>query len=359
MAIYIQKFKVDDFRGIHQLSFENLNHVNLIVGDNNCGKTSVLESLLLLRNPKDFSNVMRIARQRDQMMIGNRVSSYENFVNLFPPTAEESSIGIQALCKDEEVRILIAGSKQQIMVENKGRHDDAETAITETEAFRGNIHYTVGSVKGKTEIDINAVSGVDGMEIDRDRYLNMTYLAPLDHVRSMVISEIVRNDQYKDICIHALQLFDEDIVDLLILRNNSTNRPVEYIKHRKLGIMPVSTYGDGIKKVLLLANAIAKTTGGVLLIDEVETAIHAKYYDEIFSFLVRAAMSYQVQLFITTHNLETVDALLATQDYENQTDHDYFNVMTLKKGKERTYARVLSGREVAENRAAFDFEVRL
>jgi len=77
-------------------------------------------------------------------------------------------------------------------------------------------------------------------------------------------------------------LFDPAIVDLLILRNVDNNRPTEYVKHATLGNMPLSTYGDGIKKVLSLANGIAQAAGGVLLIDEVETAIHAKYYDDIF-----------------------------------------------------------------------------
>jgi len=36
---------------------------------------------------------------------------------------------------------------------------------------------------------------------------------------------------------------------------------------------------------LSLANAIAQATGGVLLIDEVETAIHSKDYDDIFKLM--------------------------------------------------------------------------
>ena len=51
MAIHIENLKIEQFRGIRQLSVPHLNHINLIVGDNNCGKTSFLEALLLLRDP--------------------------------------------------------------------------------------------------------------------------------------------------------------------------------------------------------------------------------------------------------------------------------------------------------------------
>ena len=38
--------------------------------------------------------------------------------------------------------------------------------------------------------------------------------------------------------------------------------------------MPLSTYGDGIKKVIALAGRIADAQNGILLIDEIETSIH-------------------------------------------------------------------------------------
>lgn len=64
-------------------------------------------------------------------------------------------------------------------------------------------------------------------------------------------------------------------------------------------------------------------------------------------------------MFITTHSLEAIDGILATQDYENQEETDDIKVVTLKKDNEATLSRVLPGREVFENREAFGFEVRL
>jgi predicted ATP-dependent endonuclease of OLD family len=61
----INSLTVQDFRGIHALSIPTLNRINLIVGDNNCGKTSILEAILLLRNPSDLSNLYKIAKLRD------------------------------------------------------------------------------------------------------------------------------------------------------------------------------------------------------------------------------------------------------------------------------------------------------
>ena len=121
----------------------------------------------------------------------------------------------------------------------------------------------------------------------------------------------------------------------------------------------MSSYGDGIKKVLSLSNAIAMATGGILLIDEIETSIHKKYYYDIFRFLVKASKAFDVQVFITTHSIEAIDGILATQEYASQKNHDDICACTIKKTRDGTLSRILTGREVYENREAFGFEVRL
>lgn len=126
--------------------------------------------------------------------------------------------------------------------------------------------------------------------------------------------------------------------------------------------MPLSSYGDGIKKVLSIASGIARAVNGVLLIDEVETAIHSRYFEDIFRFIASACRKFGVQVFITSHSIEAIDGFLSIMDYEKTTEQeDPISVVTLKKdwSSSLSYARVLSGRHVYQNREQFGFEVRL
>ena len=367
MAIHIQDFCIEGFRGIRELNAENINHVNLIVGDNNCGKTSVLEALLLLQNPEDISNMFRVARQRDNNGVFNRSTIYEGVINLFPKDSEEAFLRVLAHIDGRELEYFISGKHNRIFLEEADLHprfslypySNRKDIPSEAEAFTGQIKYRIGDLYETRSVVVHEFSKISGMGVEGRKLLNMVYLSPVDHMRGNLINRIVRSDGYKEICIRVLQLFDPDITDLLVLKNELTNRPVEYIQHRRLGNMPVSTYGDGIKKVLLLANAIVQAAHGVLLIDEVETAIHTKYYDDIFRFLLKACKQYEIQLFITTHNLEALDALLEAQDYDKQKNSDDITVLTLKRLEKRTAARILPGREVSRDRESFDFEVRL
>lgn len=351
MAIIIDKLKIDSFRGIQELEVPKLNHVNIILGDNNCGKTSVLEALLLLRNPGSITNLIRIAGMRDNSV--QRVSIYENFINLFMKNESMMKLGIEATVKSEPISCGVNGTENRVFL------DERNIEATEAHAFQGAIYVSDNTHSFQKKVYIHEFSAFKGMEIDEKEMIKMQYLSPLDHLKGNVINRIIRNDGYKELCVRILQMFDPDILDILILKNEKSGFPVEYIKHRRLGNMPVSTYGDGIKKVLSLANAIAQADEGILLVDEVETAIHSRYYETIFNFLVMACKQFNVQLFITTHSIEAVDGLLDTQNYDEQNDVDEIGVITLKKGENKTYSRILSGRQVYNDRESFGFEVRL
>lgn len=361
----LQELFIERFRGICDLKVEELNQINLIVGDNNCGKTSMLEAIQLVGPSFGTGNIFRIARQREYLMGFAGNSIYDSFICMFPHDGSELLIHVSGVCDNKDISYVVKGEQQTILMDPKDMNRKTIRELREisepmeVEAFDGSIFYRNGERVHSKEIKVNQLSRLSGVTLERAREYDIVYVSPFEHLKGDVISRIVKNDEYKEICLRALQLFDPDIVDMMIFKSDVGNRPVEYLKHRKLGNMPLSTFGDGIKKVLVLANAIAKAAGGIVLMDEIETAIHKKYYDEIFRFIVKVCKAFDVQAFITTHSLEAIDGLLMTQDYEEQEVEDSVSVVTLKRDENRTYARVLSGREVAQNREAFGFEVRL
>ena len=55
----------DGFRGLRKLKVDELRSVNIFVGGNNSGKTSILEAIALLTNPYDSSEWTQVVRRRD------------------------------------------------------------------------------------------------------------------------------------------------------------------------------------------------------------------------------------------------------------------------------------------------------
>jgi len=373
----INNININSFRGICNLSVNDLSHVNLIVGDNNCGKTSILEALQLLRAPEDINNIFRVSRIRDVYSGFSRMPIFDSFINMLQG---EHSKALSVSCDYQNENndcfkssVSITGSVKQVMFDinelsQKDRFAYRERIIepddNEIDEFEGNL-VSESNVSGLSinPIKINRFTNVTGRAVVNNGKIKINYLSPVSHVVGNTFDRIIRNEKYKEICITMLKMFDKNIDDLLLLRMESSYRPIEYVKNRANGLMPLSTYGDGIKKVLAIANAIAQAANGILLIDEIETAIHSKYYDDIFRFIIKAAVQYNVQLFITTHSIEAVDGLLNTQtiDGEYSESSDLIKVITLRKDSVsgKTMARSMTGKEVFDGREKFDFEVRI
>lgn len=363
---YFRNLRIDRYRGIKSLEIDELKGVNLVVGDNNCGKTSVLEAVQLLRTSGNLANVYRVSRLRDSIAVSNANSIFDNFICMFPKENDgECEISISGICNDMDISFDLKGKKNRVLLDTKEfsvrklRASELPYGEIEADVFEGDIRLVYGNEEKVNKVSVNQYSSVTGTPTsDKDRF-SIIYVSPFEHLRGSIISRIVKNEPYKQICVKALQLFDPAIEDIMIFKSDIGNRPVEYIRHKTLGDMPLSSYGDGIKKVLALANAIAQAADGILLIDEVETAIHKKYFDDVLRFIVKACKTFNVQVFITTHSIEAIDGLLATQDYDEQDSTDDICVCTIKRASDASYSRVLSGREVYENREAFGFEVRL
>lgn len=108
-----------------------------------------------------------------------------------------------------------------------------------------------------------------------------------------------------------LQQFDADVIGVDI-RSSQGLRPSIYLQHRRLGLAPLSVFGDAMRRSVLLASTLsALPAGSVLLIDEAEAGVHVGAQPRFFAWLMQAARRRQVQVFMTTHSLEALDAMLS------------------------------------------------
>jgi hypothetical protein len=113
--------------------------------------------------------------------------------------------------------------------------------------------------------------------------------------------------------IHTLQQLDPGVQRLDLVQSGRVATRLQ-IKHAKTGVTPLSALGDGFRRALLIAVTIPTVRGGILLIDELETALHVSALQSVLRLLDWAVREFDVQVFATTHSLEAVDAVLATME---------------------------------------------
>ncbi|MBE5908833.1 MAG: DUF2813 domain-containing protein [Lachnospiraceae bacterium] len=371
---FIKNIEINNLRGIQELSISDFSNINIVVGDNNSGKTTFLEAIQLLFAKTNISSINRIIRQRTTLN-GNR-SYYTSFIKMFNvrQDANNLEVDIYADTDNGPLEFQLQGSESLITEDEaiqmspdlrarvrylRGRTSDNPSMV---KLFNGSIAVHIGEVIEERDVSITSL---DRRIIGPLEKKEINYISSFGHLRYDLLQNIVENLEYKRIVIEVLRRFDEEIEDVCYTKADDGGF-METVVTADGVLMPFSIYGDGIKKILYIMNRMIEASDSILLIDEIETGLHKKYYNELFPVIFALAAKFNVQLFITTHSIEVIDAILNYGEYDNNPkDVDPIRVITLKKNsntnthESRVVARNVLGSYVYENRKAFEFEVRL
>jgi predicted ATP-dependent endonuclease of OLD family len=343
----LETVTIHQFRGLRDLELKDLGRINLLVGLNNSGKTSVLEALSVYCHPLDIKVWLSTANQREQDIGVYRIRLLDAIKWLFThnsasivepdkPIILISSTGLFSVKKliasyEEQEEIWLS---EEINIRNISNEEEIENE--DTPRVKKGI---------KLKIEVFADDGyqlslfgeppaciTDFLLWEDERFyrlpgkrepsLKTSVVTPSSH-RSEVgqfrlLSEATFQNFKADV-IQLLKQMDNNISDIEILLppESMSSRFNIYIQHKKLGLAPVSTFGDGIRRLLHIALKLASVKGGILLIDELESTIHTEALQSSFQWLVKWCTEMDVQLFATTHSLEAVDALLEVTESDS------------------------------------------
>ena len=371
----INSIEINQFRGIRQLTISEFSKINLIVGDNNSGKTTFLEAVQLLFTKSQLSSVKSIIKQRTVLNISDS-SFYTSFIKMFNVNQgrELLDLDICAVSNNGPIRFEMGGHERTISGEEalqmstmslsqKVYYKKESTFVPETvKLFSGSIISQNGKKPVEKEIHFTSLDNVSIGPVSKKE---VQYIPSFGHLRYDLLKNFVDNPEYKKLAISILKQFDDSIVDICYTKADDGCFLESIITADGIN-MPFSVYGDGVKKILYILNKLFDATDSILLIDEIETGLHKKYYDRLFPVVFELAKKLNVQLFIATHSMEAIDAILSYGNYENDSnDTEPIRVITLKKvysnddKGSNVVARNVAGKYVYDNRKAFEFEVRL
>ena len=99
--------------------------------------------------------------------------------------------------------------------------------------------------------------------------------------------------------------------------------------------------GDGIRRFLKIITAVANPAQTIVLIDEIENGLHYSAYQLLWESILALSSTLDVQLFITTHNVETLKCLEKILNKSGNTKHQelvkVYNVTKTKNAGFKTF----------------------
>jgi predicted ATP-dependent endonuclease of OLD family len=276
--MHLTSLSIASFRSLQNLDLQGLGHINLLVGKNNSGKTSVLEAIALYCQPLNVQQWINTAKQRSIESCSNT----EALQWMFP-----SDNGWHE-------DISIAGSNNRT-IEITYRFDSFEV-------IRVTFNLMIADHPIKTWVHV---------QDDTLPFVDTSHGIPVSWLSSAPFIGC-ESDISKAEIIAFLQKLDPEISDIKILKKDGV-----YLQHSKSGLAPISVFGKGINHLFCLAVQIEQAKDGVLLIDEIERSIHVESLAS-FTWLAQWAKQCNVQIFATTHSLEVIDAMINATESDDE-----------------------------------------
>ena len=346
---------------------EALGRVNLLVGTNNCGKTTVLESVQLLSTPSRYVlPALAIRRGESRSLTEGEVGrAYAvDILQLFAcrdlareviVAADRCTPGLgEQERSTDEVRLRISDAP------NKGPSVDGQTWIFGDDDLYEDVNGVVlQACWSLVANDFSIPLTADGEMLMRSRQLRRTrdahngarfigsngmtpahVIALLDDV---VLSE---NEEQVTNALHILEPRVERVASIASERDLSRGGPVGIFVKLK-GVekrVPIGSTGDGMWRMLGIALMLAKAKGGVLLVDEIDTGLHYTVLERMWRMVCEQATALSVQVFATTHSRDCYEALAAVVKAEAAPTE---GVTIQRIEQRRTQAIAISGDAIA------------
>ncbi len=315
----ISALTIEGYRGFEHFQMSGLGRVNLLVGTNNSGKTSVLEAIFLLMSAGDPAALWQVLSRRGERVIVGKTGA---------PGTLTTEADVCHLFRGHEIHL---GSR--IILSATNQTSTRSLAITATETSSDNEEFPLPGLA--LDVTGSPQPGIARMPLSRTggfreafgefshrsarRAGNLPIFVASD---SLTTDELVSlwNDVIltpaESIVLRAIQFIEPEIERIavqvataysyyfggfrggFIVKLRGTERPV-----------PIGSLGDGMWRMLVMAIAITQCRGGVLLVDEIDTGLHYSVMSDMWRLIFNAAKELDVQVFATTHSYDCVYSL--------------------------------------------------
>jgi AAA15 family ATPase/GTPase len=351
----LKSLKIENFRGFESFELNQLGRVNLLVGENNSGKTSVLEAVQFLASRANLDLLSQIMTDRGEtfrseekrgILVGrdreldvkHLFYGHELLLNRhFRITAVNESF------EEDEVNVTVLASEyNQVDLFDSPSNFNVDFELVLTWIFNGDIEKLVSPVSSDGGISVEYLrrnrsrpSKSPSIKVQSIKTQFVTSASVSIPMMTELFNQFVLKPEEKDI-IQALQNIDPMIERIASLgdRYTSVQRRGGFVIKRRDddNPVPIGSMGDGIWRILGLALTAAGSKGGILLVDEIDTGLHFTAMLSMWKMIWKTAKDLNVQVFATTHSRDCWESLAEIAENENVQDSEIM-VHRIERGK--------------------------
>lgn len=355
----MEKLIVKNYRGFDDFQLPDLGRVNLLVGANNCGKTSLLEAIQLLVSIEDLSALYSIMSRRGEIVESaeshGRLSRGERYRmldgrHLFFGHAIGLGSWFEIASDDERMRAVVDSEPSETKQSRLFReHPDFYAALVID--WKG-----LGHPPEKVVIPMASDGTLTVPRFSSRPENGRSNRAPASFVTTDSLSSEEVAAHFDRLVLtpkerlveEALRIVEERVERIATTKIDfdpyvRTRRGVMLKLHGQPNRIPLGSLGDGMWRLLGLALALANSEKGILLVDEIDTGLHYSVMEDMWRLVYQTARELDVQVFATTHSRDCVESLAAVA---STTQHHEREIRIHRIDREHSRAVVFNEREI-------------
>lgn len=327
--LHLPNLSITNFRGIRQLSINQLGRVTLITGLNEIGKTTVLEAVRVYATRGDQDVLLELLRSRDEFV---EVLNEDRDLVMFPDYT--ALFFGRRTTPDQSISIGLVSDQDRLKIETVDVKDLSEPQKNLFSKLNSEANQAIKVIYRDTESVLPWLTGIPSLS-ERDwfnpvpRVLRRIGLSdqdmpdpirceslgpglPYDHRLANFWDKIVLTP-LETLVQKALRLTGQKIDRIAVVgkdheRFGRSGRRIVIKMNDQAQPVPLKSLGDGIKRLFAAGLALAVSSNGFLVIDEVENGIHYSIQHEFWRMILEAAHEYNIQILATTHSFDCIKA---------------------------------------------------
>eukprot|EP01136_Pigoraptor_vietnamica_P021615 Opistho-1_new@71937 len=318
-----QSVKISNYKcfGEQKQGFNHIAPINIIIGKNNSGKSSLLETIkhlikpienLLERNDNAASPVIRVSATINRDIYD---SLYHSRLNL----------GLESYELDDIKRILGSTCEFSISLQ-KDKFSKSDTTFEKSQLVDNLQDSTINLIlqRLKTPLQNKHLRIIDAeRDMNRETKENVFNVSSNGQFATNLITQIITTAKYnqhiatKHLLQHLNEIVNPDITfKQIFAKVHDTDHKWEIFFEDEYGnIIPLSKMGSGLKTILLvLINTIVipkfenrTESDYVFIFEELENNLHPSLLRKLFNYISQYSKQYGCYFFITTHSSIVID----------------------------------------------------
>jgi AAA domain, putative AbiEii toxin, Type IV TA system len=302
--LLLPSLEIENFRAFRRLHIPHLSRVNLIVGKNNVGKTSLLETLWLYARRGAPAVIWEQLAVREESAIRNPFAetspSLTAIRNLFFHRPDILVHGGSLRIGSSEIL------DQQLTIAIE-RHPDSSSQQ------RGILPFFVLRIGGRVRLFTEFIQSVpDIANLPSMAQIPHTIIAAnglTPHYITALWDQIALTNLEEHV-VAALRIVAPEIERVNMIADSAIGpQRIAMVRVQGNG-QPVAlrSYGDGMYRLFVLAVAFVNAPQGILLVDEIESGLHYSVQPDMWRFIFNLAQQLNIQVFATTHSWDCIEA---------------------------------------------------